>query len=833
MAAALPVTAGSVYPAHARPAADVEFSEEFAIGLGGTDISRFRHGNPIEAGIYNVDVTLNNARLRRMDIPFVDSGVPHAARACLPVALLHELGLKDSYLQRLEAGDPAACPDLPGLVEGASVSYNDSALQLDISLPQIALQRTARGFVAPELRDHGVPAVFVDYSANRYRSNGSTSSYLGLNVGLNMGAWRLRQRSAISHSRHGTTATVPSRYLQRDLPRWNSQLMLGQGNTGGQLFDSVAFTGLRVATDERMLPDSLRGYAPVVRGVAQGNARITIRQNGGILYETTVAPGPFAIDDLYPTSGGGDLEVTLTEADGREERFSVAFSAVPQALREDSQSTSATVGQLRGIGNGLEPLRFAEATFARGINNRLTLLSGAQLADGYRAGLLGVALNSPIGAFGIDATRASMRLPVVGALDGRSYRMTYQRSVAITGTSFGLAAHRYSTAGYLGLADAARLLHGGGSVPNRHAMRPRTRVQINVFQRAGEHSQIYLNGGRSSYWNGSGNRGDLQLGFHSQLKRASYGVSATRYRSPDDTPDTRLGFTLSLPLGNSATAPRVNGIANQSRLGQHHQIGVSGALGTDRALSYSLGASQGNGSSAYNGHASYAGSFADLNAGFGRSNGSPSMNLGAAGSVVVHGGGINAGPRLGESFALVQAKGAEGARTGNGRGVTVADNGYAVLPFTSPYRWNTVDLNTAALPLDIEVDGTSRRVAPTAGSIVKVTFATRNERLLFIDATDADGQPLPFAAPISDADGRPLGHVGQGGMLQLRGMPAAGSVRVNLGEHRHCRLSYTTPGSADSQGLYWTRARCETQSAAPPPAFTPPSGPGGAAHSMP
>lgn len=80
-----------------------------------------------------------------------------------------------------------------------------------------------------------------------------------------------------------------------------------------------------------MLPDSLRGYAPVVQGIAEGNAVVTIRQNGSIIHESNVAPGPFTIEDLYPTNFGGDLDVSVTEADGRVQRFSVNFSAVPQA----------------------------------------------------------------------------------------------------------------------------------------------------------------------------------------------------------------------------------------------------------------------------------------------------------------------------------------------------------------------------------------------------------------------------------------------------------------------------------------------------------------------
>ncbi|MBW6086650.1 fimbria/pilus outer membrane usher protein [Escherichia coli] len=43
-------------------------------------------------------------------------------------------------------------------------------------------------------------------------------------------------------------------------------------------FDSVSFRGVQLASDDNMLPDSLKGFAPVVRGIAKSNAQITIKQ---------------------------------------------------------------------------------------------------------------------------------------------------------------------------------------------------------------------------------------------------------------------------------------------------------------------------------------------------------------------------------------------------------------------------------------------------------------------------------------------------------------------------------------------------------------------------
>ncbi|WP_162872393.1 fimbria/pilus outer membrane usher protein, partial [Klebsiella pneumoniae] len=69
-----------------------------------------------------------------------------------------------------------------------------------------------------------------------------------------------------------------------------------------------------------MYPDSLQGYAPTVRGIARTAAKLTIRQNGYVIYQSYVSPGAFSITDLNPTSSSGDLEVTVDEKDGSQQR---------------------------------------------------------------------------------------------------------------------------------------------------------------------------------------------------------------------------------------------------------------------------------------------------------------------------------------------------------------------------------------------------------------------------------------------------------------------------------------------------------------------------------
>ncbi len=802
IAAVLSMTSASLQAAPAT----LEFSDGFLLGGKAIDMQRYARAGQLEAGVHPLDVVVNGEARGTQDIVF--SGDEHNAQPCISAALVRTLGLKAMHLDAIDP-DPEACVALAAMIDGASVEVDSAALQLLISIPQAAQASAARGYVAPSQRDPGITAGFIDYAFNQSRSEGDRDSrYLGVNAGLNAGAWRLRHRASISHSERGTRHEVISSHLQRDLPHWNSQLLLGQGNTGGELFDSVAFTGLRVATDDRMLPDSLRGYAPVVRGIAEGNAMVRIRQNGNIIHEANVAPGPFSIEDLYPTNFGGDLDVTVTEADGREQRFSVSFSAVPQALRAGSSRFSATAGALRDASGYLQELRFAEGTYARGISNRLTALGGAQLGEDYQALLVGTAINTAIGAFGADVTHSRARLRGDAQISGNSFRLNYQRYVASTGTNVGLAAYRYSTRGYLTLGDAARLQDDEWG----YSSRARQRYQLNFSQKVGTRSSLYISGGHVSYWDNSQRRNDIQLGVQSVWGRANYGLSAMRYRLQGGGEDTRYAFTLSMPIGRSPSAPRLGSQISHADSGRQAQLGLTGALGENRALSYTLSAGTASGGernrSAY---AAYQGGLGNFTAGYSRSGSHSVLSASAAGSVVVHGGGVNVGAPVGEGFVLVQADGAQGAKVGYGEPIRVAGNGYALLPHVSPYRWNQIDLDPSGLPLEVELLQTSQRVAPTAGSIVRVVFTARHERTLFIDTTDALGQPLPFAARVDDETGLTLGAVGQGGVIQLRGAQDSGALWVDPDGPHRCRLDYRTPDAPDAYGLSWTQAVCVRQ----------------------
>jgi outer membrane usher protein len=213
----------------------------------------------------------------------------------------------------------------------------------------------------------------------------------------------------------------------------------------------MAYRGIQLASDDRMLADSMRGYAPQVRGIASTNARVVVSQSGHVVYETTVAPGPFVIDDLGGTSYQGDLDVKVIEADGHVSTFTVPFAAVPDSMRPGQSRYSAVIGQARYYGDGHD--LFADFTYQRGISNSLTANVGLRVANDYVAVLAGGVLGSPYGAFGFNTTFSSATMQNDKTTQGWRAEGTYSRTFQPTSTTLTLAGYRYSTSGFRDLSD--------------------------------------------------------------------------------------------------------------------------------------------------------------------------------------------------------------------------------------------------------------------------------------------------------------------------------------------------------------------------------------------
>ncbi|RQR67024.1 fimbrial biogenesis outer membrane usher protein [Burkholderia sp. Bp9126] len=779
------------------------------------DITRFERGNFTQPGTYNVDLIVGQNWIGRYDIAFkAASGTPEA-QPCFDEATLRRIGIDFTKLPAETVAAvtvEGACRRIGQIVPEASASFDFSEQRLTLSIPQASLMRTARGYVSPDQWDSGVPVAMLGYNANVYRSKSKgaaadTQAYVGINGGVNVGNWHFRHNGSYSWSqRGGNRYQNVNTYVQRDLPSLASQLTLGEATTTGDIFDSSQFRGVRLATDDRMLPDSLRGYAPVVRGLANTNAKVTIRQNGVTLYETTVSPGPFEIGDLYPTGYGGDLQVTVTEADGSTHSFAVPYAAVPMSLRPGIQRYSFVTGTLRNQQDSSNPL-FAQATYQRGLSNMLTGYGGITVAAGYAAAMIGGAFNTRVGAFGLDVTQASTSIPGVKRFNGTSLRFSYAKSVVPTGTDISIAAYRYSTNGYFNLNDAMSTRDAvRDGYPVDRIWRERNRASLTLNQRLGDKAgQLNISTLAANYWNRAGSDVSYSVGYSNSFRNVSYSLTASRQRNSGGEMSTLYYASVTIPLGRTRPASLTTNLSHDTRGRTQVQSMLSGSLGADNNLSYGVSANYANGQGSTdaggNANVTYRGRYAELGLAGGGSSDYQQGSLSLRGGVVAHPGGVTLSQPLSETFGIVEAKGAEGARVTNASGVRIDQRGYAIVPYLTPYNRNTVEIDPIGTSMDVELKETSQQVAPRNGAVPFLTFRTHTGRSAVIQARKPDGTPLPFGAAVTDETGKELGVVGQASKVLARGLKDKGELTVKWGDDSGslCRIRYDLPVKASAR----------------------------------
>ncbi|MFM7947679.1 fimbria/pilus outer membrane usher protein [Hafnia paralvei] len=826
------------------------FDESLFLGGDfGKGLKRFNADNNTPAGKYSVDIYLNGRFIQRDSVDFVNNSAQKESEPCLSREFYVQSGVNESALPQGDELAKSQCKSPETLLKGASWSFDQPRLRLDLYIPQALLTRSPRDAVPVESWDAGESLMFLNYSTNyyqsRYRSgSGGTSQYgfLGLKSGINLGLWQLRQQSSATYSQSPSRSRYQwqslQTYMQRPIAALDSNLMIGQSYSGGSLFGSMAYNGVKLETDQRMWPQSRRGYAPEIRGTAQTNARVVVSQNGRTIYETNVPQGPFVIDDLSSTHYEGDLKVEIIEADGRSSTFTVPFSAVPDSMRPGVSRYNAVVGRARDYGDTQN--LFGDFTYERGISNSFTGNLGLRIADDYQAILAGGVWSHWLGAFGLNTTWSHAQIDDNQSQSGWRVQASYSRTFDYTGTNVALAGYRYSTEGYRELSDVlgerASKKHGSNNVFKSDTLNQRNQFTAMINQSLGDYGSLYLSGSVMDYYDNQSRNTQLQVGYSNSWKNISYNLAISRqqsvYRNQIDMDGSEQGrsrsylgntenlitLTFSIPLSFGGGDNYIStSLSHADSSGNSGQTSVSGMLDDAGTLNYSVYAGYQQNRESQAGSTKNWGANLQKNSAFGTLNGSYSASsdytqwgVGGRGAAVIHRGGITLGPYLSETFGLVEAKGAKGALVKNGQGARIDSNGYAIVPSLTPYRYNTISLDPKGINKHTELKSTQSRVIPYAGAAVKASFDTLSGYGVLIKAKINGTEALPMGASVLDDQNNVVGMSGQASLIYARVRERQGILTVKWGDspQEMCRVSYVLPESSEQQELVSVAGQC-------------------------
>ncbi|EAX4319133.1 fimbrial biogenesis outer membrane usher protein [Salmonella enterica subsp. enterica serovar Richmond] len=779
------------------------------------DLTRFERVGGQLPGVYQVSVRINNVYKGSYSLRFVEQD--DKLYPLLTPAQLESWSVSPDRVSAFMAmaGDTLLDKPLYRYIPGAKVTFDFSALTVDISVPQLYMNKTFRGTMDPARWENGIAALFSTYrfsGANTWQNNktaedSKTDSYfLTLNNGINLGAWRLRNAATGSWS-HQETEQGASRHsrqwknnetvLLRDIGELRSRLSIGQTSTTGDIFESVNFTGAQLASEQSMWPDNRRNFAPVIRGIAAGSARVTVRQNSNTIYETWVPAGAFEIDDLPSGGTNGDLQVTVTEDSGKTHQFTVAYSSLAVMLREGDSKYALSAGKYRQYGNGAEP-NFGQFTLSHGFPWRVTGYGGGQVADKYQAAALGAGVDAGVlGAFSADVTFSRAQLYAQEKAQGQSYRAQYSKNLLSTGSTVTLAAYRYSTENFYTLSEQIQAqvpLQERNSLNNRR----KNRLQLNLSQQLPDRrwGALYVTGLIQDYWEKTSSEVSLSSGYSNSWQGVSYTLNYTHTRTPGYRSEQLVSLNVSVPLSRFLPSAWANYSLNTGSRGETSQMaGLSGtALDRDN-LSYSMSQSYRNRGAGNSGSLSlgYTGGQGEVNGGYNYSRNTQRVDYGVRGGVMLHEGGVTLSPPLGGNMtpvALVRVQGEPGIRLTSSV-ATTDRRGYAVVPYLSAYRNNSIGVDTYSLPDEVDIRDTVHQTVPSGGAVILTDFKVRRGKQALIHLSTPGGRPVPFGATVSVAgEDTNTSIVGEGGEVYLSGLAEQGVIVVQWGNKQHCQAGY-------------------------------------------
>lgn len=626
---------------------------------------------------------------------------------------------------------------------------------------------------------------------NRFDSQRSTFVSANTELGMNAGAWVLRSRQLYSAVPGKATWVHQDAYAQRTFSGPRATLQMGQIN-----LSNPVLAGTRVSGVQWMSEPALRrtNGASQVQGIAATMARVDLRQNGVPIYSTVVPAGPFELRDIAALDRRRDLEVTVTEADGRRHTFTVPAAAL--GLDLPSRGFAVGIGQLRDSQHDLQPWVLSAST-SRPLAAATSLSGGTLLSENYRAGGAGLSLQPWRDARLQNLLQAAhTREPRSRGVQGSislNQRLSQNWSTSLT-------AGRQS-AGYRELTDMQRSLTAARS--------SRLRDQYGIGL-GWSHAWLgNLSGHYSSTTAFDGNRsGRAQLNWGRQFDAVSLSATGQWRASGSDAQGNALHLSVSLPLGKDAswrsTARKdVRGIrlgtGVQGRWDERTQYRFTAErAGRDGEANYSAGLSRLTPVSHLDlGHARYG-------------RGSQGYSAAARGAVVAHADGFTASPYpLADTFGLLSVGTVADVQVDTPSGPVWTDGqGRAVLPHLAPFGRSNVQVATASLPRDVDVQQGAATIQAARGAVPRISFPAVLTRRLLLQVLDENGQRLERGSAVTDEQGQLVTLVQEHSTLFIPNVYATPRLFSRTVDDEVCELQFQLP-PRPKPGSYFEKAAAQ------------------------
>lgn len=731
-------------------------------------------------GRYLVDLSLNGKDIgkRILDVTPQDSEA-----LCLTDAWLTGAGVYVSADYFREGYDATRQCYVLTKAPSAKVDFDVSTQSLALSIPQQGLVKMPENVEW----DYGTDAFRVNYNANANTGRHNTSAFGSADLKANVGRWVVSSSATASTGDSGDNeATINMFTATRAIRSLSADLAVGKTSTGDNLLGSTGTYGVSLSRNNSMKPGNL-GYTPVFSGIADGPSRVTLTQNGRMLYSEMVPAGPFSVTDV-PLYTSGDVTMTVTGDDGREQKQVFPLSVMSGQLSPGEHEFSVAAG-MPDDDSDLEGGVFA-ASYGYGLDG-LTLRAGGVFNRDWQGASAGTVLGlGYLGAVSADGAYATAKYRD-GSRSGNKVQLAWNKQLALTDTGLRVSWSRQSAE----YEDMSSFNPAETWLQQNQGRRTKDEWNAGISQPVGGLFSLSVSGWQRSYYPASttgsyryaGDNGrdtGITGSLSTQIKGVSLNLGWSGSRNTQGENNWSASASVSVPFTlfdrkySSSTS-----VSTGKDGGTGFSTGVSGSLNDRFSYGFGGGRDSGGGGTGYL-NASYSGDRAYLSGTMNHSTGSgTSGSVSASGSVlaVPAARDVMFSRNSNDTVAVVNVKDTPGVKVTSGDGQTNGD-GNLVVSLNS-YDWNTVTIDAGTLPLNTELATTSMKVVPTDRAVVWMPFDALRVHRYLLQVKQRNGEFVPGGTWARDSKNTPLGFVANNGVLMINAVDRPGDI--TLGQ---CRI---------------------------------------------
>ncbi|UKJ20948.1 fimbrial biogenesis outer membrane usher protein [Enterobacter mori] len=769
---------------HAR---EVTFDTDILKSRGlGADLNRYFAEAPrFLPGTHSVSVKVNGSDRGTAAVRFSEDGT-----MCVDNDFLEFAGLMPVPIKANET-----CHDIRSDYAQAVINALPNQEAVELYLPQEAINS-----ISADVKNfqHGGTAGMLNYSLFSTKSDYSGSdsssnrySQASLEAGFNAMDWSLRSRYILTDDDGNRNAESIYTYAEHVFVPQRLTMQVGEINAMSDVLSGVPITGVQLMPTSGLQKD---GSGVSVSGIARtSQARVEVRQNGRLIFNTLVPAGPFTLDDVPMVRNNVDLDVSVVESDGSTNRFIVPAASVKSRNLSRPNGLTVSAGQVRSIESDYsDPLVFNVSDGWR-IQPWMNLLASGVVAEDYQAAGARTEFMLTDG-WNVSTSMAASKAQFGDSDNGIKNELQSDYSLTESVGLSGSVAH-YS-GDYRELADAMDDDYQG--YDNSYSANIRWSTPLaGAFSAGLSYNQAAGDGEDSRY---------LLLSWGKTFKYASVNVNwqSAVGSTDDDQDDDPLYINLSIPLGGSQS---LSSYMRKQGDSTSYGLANSGALGNDTNYYISADRDDESQENSFNGNINTNLHYTQLSVGGGTS-GEHQRNYNAtlSGGIAMHKDGVTFSPySIKDTFAIAKlSEPKAGVEITTPQGTVWTDRwGQAVIPGLTEWRNSRIEVDANKLPQSMTLANGTKYIAAAHGSVSEVSFKVLNSRRVMLRIKQADGKPLAKGLSVVDAKDNYVVTVVDDGHVFLNDADQVAALYAINDENQHlCKLDFTLPEKHDEDAFY-------------------------------